>query len=311
MAIALRDSYGEALAKYGTDNEKVVVLDSDVAGSTKSCIFGKKFPDRFFNVGIAEANMTAMAAGFASVGKIPFVNSFAVFLSSIGLIAARAFGSYSKLNMKLIGAYGGLSDAFDGPSHHALEDIAIMRSLPNFQVFVASDEKQTDWLVRHSIEHDGPVYIRLSRDKTSNLYHDSTEFQVGKGIVVRDGNDATIIACGSMTTTAVQAADLLAIVGVETRIVDMFSIKPIDREIILKCADETRAIVTVEEHSIIGGLGGAVAEVLASEGKHAPMRIVGIGDRHTECGPYCDLLEKYGLDAKAIAESVIQSLKKM
>ena len=170
MAKAIRDVYGEALAKYGKDNDKVVVLDADVSGSTKSATFGKACPDRFFNMGIAEANMVAAAGGMASCGKIPFVNTFAVFLTSIGLTAARALGSYSKLPIKMAGAYAGMSDAFDGPSHHALEDIAVMRSLPNFKVFVASDATLTDWMVKNAIEDPAPMYLRLSRDVFPDLY---------------------------------------------------------------------------------------------------------------------------------------------
>ena len=191
MPKSIRDAYGEALLKYGRDDERVVVLDADLSGSTKSGIFGKACPERFFNVGIAESNMTAMAAGMASVGKIPFVNTFAVFLTSIGLIAAREFGSYSKLPIKLAGAYSGMSDAFDGPSHHALEDIAIMRSLPNFKVFVPCDEHQTEWVVKNAIDDPSPMYLRLSRDVFPAVYSPGASFEEGKGNIVRGGSRAT------------------------------------------------------------------------------------------------------------------------
>ena len=177
MAKAIREAYGEALVKYGRDNPDVVVLDADVSGSTRSALFRQACPERFFNVGVAEANMSAMAAGFASVGKIPFVNTFATFMTTLGLLPARIFGSYSHLNIKFMGAYGGLSDAYDGPSHHSVEDVAIMRALPNFRVYVASDEVHTEWLVKHAIESHGPMYVRLSRDVFPSVYEPGTRFE--------------------------------------------------------------------------------------------------------------------------------------
>ncbi|MEM1485384.1 transketolase C-terminal domain-containing protein [Oscillospiraceae bacterium PP1C4] len=308
MAKTLRDVYGESLVKYGKENENVVVLDADVCSSTKSGLFGAAYPERFFNVGIAEADMVGIAAGLATTGKVPFINTFAVFLTSIGLIGARAFGSYSKLNMKFMGAYGGISDAYDGPSHHSLEDISIMRALPNFQVFVAADEYQTDWLVKNAIEVDAPMYIRLSRDATLTVYNEDTKFETGKGKVIREGKDATIIACGVMVGQAVAAAEELAKKGIEVRVVDMFCIKPIDRELILESAAKTGAIITAEEHSIIGGLGGAVAEVLSSVGAQVVQEFVGLQDCHAECGDYRQLLAKYGLDVPALVSAVEKAM---
>lgn len=308
MGKAIRDVYGDALVKYGKDDERVVVLDADVSSSTKSGVFGKACPERFLNVGIAESNMTAMAAGLASVGKIPFVNTFAVFITSLGLTAARALGSYSKLPIKMVGAYGGLSDAFDGPSHHALEDIAIMRALPNFEVLVPCDAVQADWMVKHAIDTPKPMYIRMSRDAFPDVYPEGTEFEAGKGNVVREGKDVTIIACGLMVGNALEAAALLEKDGISARVVDMFSIKPIDKELITRCAQETGAIVTAEEHNIIGGLGSAVCEVLCTEGAQVPVRMVGTNDLHTECGPYKKLQEKYGLDAAAIAKKAAEAV---
>ncbi len=310
MGRSLRDVYGDSLLKYGRDNERVVVLDADVSGSTKSGVFGAAFPERFFNVGIAEANMVSMAAGLATTGKIPFVNTFAVFLTSIGLIGARSYGSYSQLNVKFMGAYGGLSDAYDGPSHHSLEDIAIMRTLPHFQVFVASDEYQTDWLVKQAIDVEGPMYIRLSRDATRTVYTPETKFESGKGMVVREGKDATVIACGVMVGQAVEAAEILSQKGIEIRVVDMFCIKPIDKELILESAAKTGAIVTAEEHSITGGLGGAVAEVLAAGGAKVTQEFIGLMDKHAECGAYSTLLKNYGLDAAAVAAAVERAISK-
>ena len=300
MPKSIRDAYGEALLKYGRDDERVVVLDADLSGSTKSGIFGKACPERFFNVGIAESNMTAMAAGMASVGKIPFVNTFAVFLTSIGLIAAREFGSYSKLPIKLAGAYSGMSDAFDGPSHHALEDIAIMRSLPNFKVFVPCDEHQTEWVVKNAIDDPSPMYLRLSRDVFPAVYSPDALFEEGKGNIVRGGSDATVIACGLMVGKALEAAERLAKDGVSVRVVDMFCIKPLDSELVVRCARETGAIVTAEEHNIFGGLGSAVSEALCRAGVQAPSAFAGVNDTHGECGPYDKLQHKYGFDADAV-----------
>ena len=310
MAKAIREVYGEALVKYGKDNPDVVVLDADVSGSTKSAIFGKACPDRFFNMGIAEANMTAAAAGMASVGKIPFVNTFAVFLTTIGLLPARALGSYSKVNIKMAGAYGGMSDAFDGPSHHALEDIAIMRTLPNFKVFVPCDAAQTEWVVKNAIEDPSPMYIRLSRDVFPDVYAEGETFEEGKGRIVRDGTDATVIACGLMVGNAMAAAEELAKEGISLRVVDMFCIKPLDEELVVHCAKETGAIISAEEHSIIGGLGGAVSEALCKAGAQVPMGFVGTNDLHGECGPYKQLQAKYGLDAAAIVAKVKETISK-
>lgn len=310
MGKTIRDVYGESLAKYGKENKNVVVLDADVSGSTKSAVFGKACPGRFFNMGIAEAGMTAVAAGMASVGKIPFVNTFAVFATTNGLLPARALGSYSKLPIKVCGAYGGMSDAFDGPSHHSLEDIAVMRSLPNFKVFVPCDAVQTDWVVKNAIEDPSPMYLRLSRDAFPDVYQPGESFEEGRGRVVREGADATVIACGIMVGHAIQAAGELAKEGVSLRVVDMFCIKPLDKELILQCAKETGAIISAEEHNIIGGLGGAVAEALCEGAAKVPMGFVGTQDLHGECGPYRDLLAKYGLDAAAIVKKVRETIAK-
>lgn len=308
MAKAIRDVYGEALVKYGKDDNRVVVLDADVSGSTKSGTFGAAVPERFYNVGIAEANMCGMAAGMAASGKIPFVNTFAVFLTSIGLIAARALGSYAELPIKFAGAYSGMSDAFDGPSHHAIEDLSIMRALPNFKVFVASDAAQTEWMVKNAIDDPSPMYLRLSRDVFPDVYSADEQFEEGKGKVVRDGKDATIMACGLMVGNSLEAAEILAKEGIDVRVVDMFSIKPFDKELAVKCAKETGAVISAEEHNIIGGLGSTVAEALCEAGAQVPMGFVGINDCHAECGPYKKLQAKYGLDAAAIVAKVKETI---
>jgi len=310
MAKSIREVYGTALAELADKNENIVVLDADLSGSTKSGIFGKAHPERFFNMGIAESNMVATAAGLASVGKIPFVNTFTVFLTTLGLISTRAQVCYGNLNVKLGGAYCGMSDAFDGSSHHAIEDIAVMRSLPNMTVIVPSDAACTRWATEFAIEHNGPVYLRLSRDVYPDLYGDSSKFECGKGAIVRDGSDMTVIACGLLVHKAIEAAEMMEKKGVSVRVVDMYSIKPIDKELILKCARETGAIVTAEEHNIFGGLGGAVSEVLAWGGAGVPTEFVGIQDTFTESGPYPMLLAKYGLDANGVVAGIEKVLKR-
>ena len=310
MAKAIREVYGETIKKYGELNKDIVVLDADVSGSTKSAMFGKEYPDRFYNCGICEYAMMGMAAGMAKSGKIPFVNTFAVFLTTLGSLAARTFMSYSGLPIKMMGAYGGMSDAFDGATHHALEDIAMMRTLPGVNVMVASDAQITDWMVKTAIEVKEPMYIRLSRDAAPDCHPADAKFELGKGMVVREGSDVTIIACGLMVSTAITAAEALAAKGISARVVDMYCIKPIDAELIEKCAKETGAVVTAEEHSVIGGLGGAVSEVLAKAGCAVPTEMVGMQDRHGESGPYKDILHKYGMYAEAVAAAAEKAVSR-
>ena len=254
--------------------------------------------------------LDAMVALMAKSGKIPFVNTFAVFLTTLGSLAARTFMSYSGLPIKMMGAYGGMSDAFDGATHHALEDIAMMRTLPGVNVMVASDAQITDWMVKTAIEVKEPMYIRLSRDAAPDCHPADAKFDLGKGMVVREGSDVTIIACGLMVSTAITAAEALAAKGISARVVDMYCIKPIDAELIEKCAKETGAVVTAEEHSVIGGLGGAVAEVLAKAGCAVPTEMVGMQDRHGESGPYKDILHKYGMDAEAVAAAAEKAVSR-
>ncbi|HKL99530.1 MAG TPA: transketolase C-terminal domain-containing protein [Mobilitalea sp.] len=300
MEKAIRDIYGEALKKHGATNPNIVVLDSDVSGSTKSSIFGNEYPDRFYNCGISEYAMLGMAAGMAKNGKIPFVNTFAVFITTIGALGARLYMSYAGLNVKMMGAYGGLSDSYDGATHHSLEDVAMMRSLPNMTVMVASDAAITDWMVQTAINVEKPMYIRLSRDAVPACHPEGYSFKLGKGVVVNEGKDVTIIACGLMVSESVKAAKLLEEKGIHVRVVDMFCIKPIDRELIVSCAKETGAFVTAEEHNVVGGLGSAVAEVLAQEGCMVPVEMIGMQDCHGESGAYSELLKKYGMDVESI-----------
>ena len=309
MAKAIRDVYGEALLKYGKENKDIVVLDADLAGSTKSGIFGAEFPDRFFNVGIAEANMTGMAAGLASAGKIPFINSFAAFLVTNGLLSIRSAICYTNLNVKIAGAYGGLSDAFDGPTHHAIEDVAIMRAIPGIKIMVASDAAITQYIVKYAIDNYGPMYIRLSRNAVPDIYDEGYNFEFGKANMVKDGGDVAIIACGLMVTTALEAAKILENDGISAKVVDMFTIKPIDRDAIIDAA-KTGLVVSLEEHNIIGGLGSAVAEVMAGENLDARLEMVGINDEFTITGDYESIMDHFGLSAKKVAQRVKEAAAK-
>ena len=308
MPKAIREVYGTVLAELGHENPDIVVLDADLSGSTKTAIFGKEHPDRFFNMGIAESNMVCTAAGLAATGKIPFVNTFTVFLTTFGLISTRGQICYGNLNVKFGGAYCGMSDAFDGSSHHATEDIAVMRSLPNMTLIAPSDETSTRWATKFAAAHKGPVYLRLSRDVYPDLYPADTKFELGKGAIVRDGSDLSVIACGLLVHKAIEAAEIMAEKGVSVRVVDMYSIKPIDKDLILRCAEETRAVVVAEEHNIYGGLGGAVSEVLAWGGASVPTEFVGIQDVFTESGPYKELLAKYKVDTNGVLNGIEKAL---
>ena len=304
MSLAIRDAYGNSLAKYGAMYPNVVALDADVSSSTKSGVFGKAYPERFFNVGIAEANMNAMACGMASAGKIPFVNTFATFITSNGLLSLRALASYSNLNVKVMGAYGGLSDAYDGPSHHSIDDLAIMAALPNFTVLVPSDEVITDWMVKTCIEREGPVYMRLSRDVMPVQYKEGEAFELGKAKTLREGEDISILACGVMVGKAMEAAETLAKEGISARVLDMFSIKPVDEDAIIQAATQTGGIVVAEEHNVYGGLCSIVASTLVRRQASCPVAFVALEDTHAETGGYAGLLQKYGLDASSIVKAV-------
>ncbi len=309
MTTPMRDAYGDALLHYGGANPDVVVLDADVSTSTRSCLFAQAHPDRFFNVGIAESNMTGMAAGLAAVGKIAVANTFAIFFSTLGLCAARGLISYSNLNVKLMATSGGMSDSFNGPSHHANEDLAIMRTLPNFTVLCASDTTQLRWMVKTALEQTGPYYVRMTRGAVPDLYAAGTDFRLGRAMVLREGDDAAIIATGVMVGEAVKAAEMLAEKNLRVRVIDMFTLKPLDARVIVDAA-ATGAVVTAEEHSVIGGLGSAVAEVLTRNRCNPAMEYVGVQDRYTETGPYDALLHRYGLDAHGIAAAVERAIAK-
>lgn len=296
--VAIRDAYGEALKKLGQRNEKIIALEADVGASTKSAVFGNEFPDRYFNVGISEMNMTAMAAGFALEGFVPFVNTFASFLTTRGADPIQSLIAYDRLNVKLAGTYCGLSDSYDGASHHSITDMAFVRAIPGVAVVSVSDGVETEKAVFALAEYEGPVYLRLSRAPAPVIYDETLKFEIGKGIVLKEGTDVTIIATGTVLHQALEAAKLLREEGIEAAVIDMHTVKPVDRELITEFAKKTGAIVTVEEHSIHGGLGSAVAEVLVQECP-APVEMIG-AEEFAESGDYGQLLEKYGYSGQAI-----------
>lgn len=306
--IATREAYGNALAEFGGDS-RIVVLDADLSKSTKTDTFRKKYPERFFNMGIAEGNMMATAAGISTCGKIVFASTFAIFASERSCEQIRNSICYPKLNVKIGASHAGLTVGEDGASHQCVEDIAIMRALPNMTVICPADAVETRHAVKAAIEHDGPVYLRLGRLAVPVLYDESSySFELGKGITVSEGSDVTIIATGLMLQYAKEAADLLKQEGISARVIDIHTIKPIDKDLIIKAAKETGAIVTAEEHSIIGGLGGAVAEVLV-ENYPVPLKMVGVEDKFGKSGKPDKLLEMYGLTARNIAEKAKAAIK--
>lgn len=297
--VAIRDAYGQALKKLGEQNSKVVALEADVGSSSKSILFGQAFPERYFNVGIAELNMMSMAAGFASSGLIPFVNTFASFMTTRASDPINSLISYDHLNVKIAGTYCGLSDSFDGASHHAISDLAFVRTLPGMTVLSVCDAVECEKAVFAAAEWDGPVYLRLSRAGAPVLFDETYPFEIGKGVVMREGTDVTIFATGYMVQKSLEAAELLSSQEISAKVVNIHTIKPIDRELITACARETSCVVTVEEHSIFGGFGSAVAEVLAAQ-YPVPMEFVGL-DCFAQSGPYEPLLAEYGLEKNSIA----------
>ena len=298
--IATRDAYGEALAELGAINDKVVVLDADLSKSTKTNDFKKVYPERFFNLGIAEQNLLGTAAGFAAAGKIPFASSIAVFAVGRAYDQIRNSIAYPNLNVKIAATHAGLTVGEDGGSHQMLEDIALMRAVPNMTVIVPADGVETKQVVMAAAEHQGPVYIRLGRPKVPVLLGDDYKFEIGKGVVLKEGTDVTLIGTGIMVSKAMEAAELLAADGISAAVVNISTIKPLDNALITEMAQKTGAVVTAEEHNIYGGLGSAVAEVLV-ETCPVPMARVGVEDKFGESGLPDELLEKYGLTAANIA----------
>ena len=300
--IATREGYGQALAELGAEHDDLIVFDADLAGSTKTGVFRKAFPERHFNAGIAEANMMAMAAGAASMGLVPFASSFAMFASGRAFEQIRNSIGYTKLNVKIGASHGGISVGEDGASHQCCEDFALMRSIPNMVVLSPSDNVEAKAAVKAAYEHNGPVYLRFGRLGVP-VFHDEENFhfEIGKGEMMRDGKDIAIIATGLLVNEAVEAAKVLAEKGIEARVINICTIKPLDEEIILAAARDCGRVITCEEHSIIGGLGEAVAAVLCE--KHpTPMRRIGVNDEFGYSGPAVDLLKAFGLSAEHIVE---------
>lgn len=308
--IATRESYGRALVKLGAEHDDFLVLDADLAGSTKTAVFRKEFPNRHINCGIAEQNMMGVAAGIAASGKVAFASSFAMFAAGRAFEQIRNAIGYPHLNVKIGATHAGISVGEDGATHQCNEDIALMRTIPGMIVMVPADDIEAEAMVRAAYFHDGPVYMRFSRLATP-VFHDPAtyRFEIGKGIVMRDGTDLTIIAAGLPVASAMEAAEMLAADGISARIIDMHTIKPLDRELVLQAARETKRIVTVEEHSVIGGLGSAVCDLLSGE-LPTPVQTIGIGDVYTESGPANELIEKYGLDGAGVYRRIKERWKR-
>lgn len=297
-----RKIFGDALTAYGAVNPKVVVLTADVTSSVMATSFAQKYPERFFNVGIAEAGMIDTAVGFALGGLVPFANTFAGLLSR-ATEQIRTCVAYANTNVKIVGSFAGLSNFKDGPTHHSIMDVAIMRAMPNMTVLVPSDSVEARKIIPLVSEYEGPVYIRISRSEMPVIFDESHKIELGKGQVVREGNDVTLIANGHMLSRALEAADKLAAQGVKARVVNLPTVKPLDKDLIVKCAEETKAIVTCEEHTVIGGLGSAVAEVLVRECP-VPVDMIGIADVFTETALDHDtLMDAYGMSVDEIVRS--------
>lgn len=309
--IATRDAYGDTLAELGRLNKDIVVLDADLSKSTKTEVFAKEFPERFFNTGIAEQNMAGIAAGLAAAGKIPFISTFAIFATGRAFEQIRNTIAYPRLNVKIAATHAGITVGPDGASHQSVEDIALMRAIPGMTIINPADATETRFAVKAAVDIDGPVYIRLGRHKVPVIFQEGDYvFKPGKGVVLREGNDATIISTGIMTAIALEAADILKNRGIYVNVVNIHTIKPIDEELIIQLAEETGAVITAEEHSIIGGLGSAVAEVLA-ESRPTLMKRIGLKDVFGQSGEPDELLRFYSLTPDSIASAVKDLIDKI
>ena len=300
---AIRQSYGEALADLGKKNEKIVVLDADLSSATKTNIFAKEFPERFLDMGIAEANMIGTAAGLATCGKIPYVSTFAAFAAGRAYDQIRCSVCYPKLNVKICVTHSGITVGEDGATHQMIEDISMMRTMPNMTVMTTSDDVETKWAVEEISKIEGPVYLRLARVKTNKIYEENQKFEIGKAIQIGEGTDATIFATGVTVEQALIAKEELHKQGIEVRVVDMHTIKPIDKEMIIKCAKETKKLISVEDHSIIGGLGSAISEVL-TENYPVKLKRIGIKDYFGRSGKAEELIKYFGIDSESIKKAV-------
>ena len=302
--IATRDSYGNALAELGTAHENVVVLDADLAAATKTGVFKKAHPERFIDCGIAESNMMGVAAGLAAAGKVPFASSFAMFAAGRAFEQIRNSIGYPKLNVKIGATHAGISVGEDGATHQCNEDIALMRTIPGMVVINPSDDVEARAAVKAAYEHVGPVYMRFGRLAVPVINDEATyKFEIGKGIVLKEGKDVTIIATGLCVNEALEAAKLLAADGIDAEVINIHTIKPLDEELIVEAAKATGKVVTVEEHSVIGGLGSAVCDVLSEKAPTQVMKI-GINDTYGESGPALELIAKYGLDTESIYQKI-------
>lgn len=302
--IATRESYGNALVELGKQHEDVVVLDADLAAATKTVMFKNAFPERHIDCGIAECNMISVAAGLATTGMVPFASSFAMFAAGRAFEQIRNSVGYPKLNVKIGATHAGISVGEDGATHQCNEDIALMRTIPGMVVINPSDDVEAKAAVKAAYEHNGPVYLRFGRLAVPVINNEEEyTFELGKGITLKDGKDVTIIATGLPVSESLEAAEMLEKDGISVRVINIHTIKPLDEEIIVKAAKETGKIVTVEEHSIIGGLGSAVCDVIAEKAPTKVMKI-GINDVYGESGPAVELIKKYGLDAESIYKKV-------
>jgi len=309
VKIATRDSYGKALAEFGTENENIIVMDADLAKATKTEVFKKACPERFIDCGIAESNMMSVAAGLAATGKVVFASSFAMFAAGRAFEQVRNSIGYAHLNVKIGATHAGISVGEDGATHQCCEDIALMRTIPGMTILNPADDTEARLAVKAAIDTDGPFYLRFGRLAVPVINDETYKFEVGKGVTLKDGKDVTIIATGLMVGEALEAEKMLAADGISARVINMHTIKPIDRDIIIKAAKETGVIVTAEEHSIIGGLGSAVCEVVC-ENCPVPVHVIGVNDTFGSAGPAVEVLKKYGLSAEAIYSKSKCAVKK-
>ena len=305
---ATRQSYGEALAELGEENEDVVVLDADLSGATKTNLFAKKFPDRFFDMGIAEQDMMSTAAGMATCGKIPYASTFAMFAAGRAYDQIRNSICYPNLNVKICATHAGITVGEDGATHQMIEDISLMRTIPNMTVISTSDDVQTKWAVKQISKLDGPVYLRLGRLSVPTIYSQEQKFEIGKAVQIGDGTDATVFATGVTVQEALKAQKDLKDKGINIRVVDIHTIKPIDKDMIIKCAKETKKLISIEDHNIIGGLGSAISEVLTDEcyDKEYQAKLVrlGIKDTFGKSGNAKELMKYFGITAEDIINNI-------
>ncbi len=301
--IATREAYGKALSQLTKENKNIIVLDADLSKSTKTCDVKASSPESFYNMGIAEANMVGVAAGLASTGKIVFASSFAMFLAGRAFEQIRNSVAYTNLNVKLCATHSGISVGEDGASHQAIEDLALMRSIPNMKVFSPCDAKETEEIIKYVANCDGPCYVRLGRLAVDSVNSSNYKFEFGKGVTLKEGNDCTIITTGSMVQVSLEAQQKLKAEGINVRVINLHTIKPIDTEIILKAAKETGKIVTVEEHNVVGGLGSAVSEVIC-ENHPSLVKKIGINDIFGQSGKPEELFKEYGLTSDKIVKTI-------